>query len=70
MLLVAMLKGPVTSRTQKAYANRVSFYKSIWKLRDAEVIRSRELQVDDEKIKEWSLNLDGTLLARMLAKMR
>ena len=67
-LLVSMLDKPCTSKTQKVYLSRACFYKAIWKLRDAGLVRGKVVEQSDKKIKVWSLTLDGILLARILKK--
>jgi hypothetical protein len=64
-LLISMLKGPTTSRIQKTYRNKTSFYDAIWKLRDAELITNKTLP---NFMKEWKLTTDGEIFAKILAK--
>jgi hypothetical protein len=64
-LIVSMLKGPITTKTQKTYRNRTSFYDAIWKLRDAYLVKNRVLE---NGLKEWRLTLDGEFLARVFQK--
>jgi predicted transcriptional regulator len=67
-LLISLLKQPVTSIEQKVYLQRVSFYKAIWKLRDAGLVSNQSIDIDDRKGKLWKLTLDGIVMARILSK--
>jgi hypothetical protein len=67
-LLVSLLKKPVTSKEQKIYKQRTSFYIACWKLRDIGLISPIPIKINGEKMKLWKLTLDGTIVARILAK--
>jgi hypothetical protein len=67
-LIIEMGKKPLTSMGQKVYASRVSFYKSMWKMRDADIVRFVDLKVGDRHVKEWRLTMDGQLLALIISK--
>lgn len=67
-LIFSMLNNPITSKTQKIYKNKVSFYRAIWKLRDMELVTCKEITQSHKKIKIWSLTIDGVFLARILKK--
>jgi hypothetical protein len=68
LLIIKMLDSPITFRTQKIFKNKVSFYKSIWKLRDKELVFSKEIELNGRVVKEWHLTADGILMARILRK--
>jgi hypothetical protein len=67
-LLVSLLNKSITSAEQKVYLQRVSFYKAIWKLRDAGLVSNQSIDIDDRKGKLWKLTLDGIVMARILSK--
>jgi hypothetical protein len=66
-LLISLLK-PQTSKEQKIYKQRVSFYGAIWKLRDMGLVANSEIKLDGTTAKLWRLTLDGTIMARILSK--
>jgi hypothetical protein len=68
ILIIKLLDSPLTFRTQKVFRNKVSFYKSIWKLRDKGLVYSKEIEVNGRISKEWYLTADGILFARILRK--
>jgi len=67
-LLKILLKKPLMSSEQKIYKQRVSFYGAIWKLRDMGLVANSEVKLDGTTAKLWKLTLDGTIMARILAK--
>ena len=69
-LLISMLNKPITSVEQKVYLQRTSFYKAVWKLRDAGLVTNQDISIDDRKGKLWRLTVDGTVMARILQKQK
>jgi hypothetical protein len=66
-LLISLLK-PQTSKEQKIYKQRTSFYGAIWKLRDLGLVTNTEMKLDGTVTKIWRLTLDGMIMARILSK--
>jgi hypothetical protein len=70
-LLISMLENPLTKSAQKIYKNDKNFYISIWKFRDAELVKCiGEKEIGSKrKQKVWALKLDGIIVARILIKL-
>jgi hypothetical protein len=66
-LLISLLK-PRTSKEQKIYKQRTSFYGAIWKLRDLGLVANTTLKQNSTITKVWRLTLDGMIMARILSK--
>jgi hypothetical protein len=62
------LENPICSKTQKIYKQRVSFYNAVWKLRNIGLLTNTTIKQNGIKIKLWRPTLDGTIVARILAK--
>jgi hypothetical protein len=67
LLLISLLNKPLTSKEQKIYKQRVSFYEAIWKLRDMELVTNTTIESNGKR-KQWKLTLDGTIMAKILSK--
>jgi hypothetical protein len=67
-LLISLLDKPLTSKTQNIFKTKESFYKSIWKLRDMELVSAKTIKLSSKEVKEWHLTLDGLVFARILKK--
>jgi hypothetical protein len=67
-LLITLLDKPLTSKTQSVFKTKESFYKTIWKLRDMELVRAKTIRLSSKEIKEWHLTVDGFIFAKILKK--
>jgi hypothetical protein len=67
-LLISMLAKPVTSKDQKIYKHRGNFYESVWLFRDMGLVTNNVVEINGTKRKIWKLTVDGTVMARILAK--
>ncbi|MEM2506259.1 MAG: hypothetical protein QXF61_04365 [Nitrososphaeria archaeon] len=65
-LLISMLNGKINSKDQKIFKSRMNFYRAIWKLRDMDLVHSKNSKAGD--LKDWELTLDGIFFARILKK--
>jgi hypothetical protein len=68
LLLLKTLENPISSKNQKIYRQRVSFYKAVWKLRNIGLLTNTTIEQNGIKMKLWKPTLDGVIVARILAK--
>jgi hypothetical protein len=69
LLLIKALENPLSSKNQKIYKQRVSFYNAVWKLRNIGLLANTTIKINGIKIKLWKPTLDGIIIARILSKL-